>query len=95
MAEYRPSVSNPAVPFTCVRCRQRKVMTYAEAMTRTDKGVDDALFSRLSAQFSADEIIELTALVGYQNLSSKFNAALGIPPQGFCLIQAPKGSRKG
>ena len=75
--------------------RERAALAYAEAMTRTDKGVDDALFSRLSAQFSADEIIELTALVGYQNLSSKFNAALGVPPQGFCLLQAPKGSRKG
>lgn len=29
---------------------------------------------------------ELTALISFQNLSSKFNSALGVPPQGFCQI---------
>jgi hypothetical protein len=29
-------------------------------------------------------MIELTALVAFQNLSSKFNAALDIPAQGLC-----------
>ncbi len=27
--------------------------------------------------------IELTGLIGFQNLSSKFNNALDVPPQGF------------
>jgi alkylhydroperoxidase family enzyme len=33
-------------------------------------------------------LIELTALIAFQNLSSKFNAALDIPSQGFC--RAPR-----
>lgn len=70
--------------------RERAALAYSEAMTRTDAGVDDALFRRLSAQFGEDEIVELTALVGYQNLSSKFNAALDIPSQGFCPLPLPK-----
>lgn len=49
------------------------------------------LFGRLRAQFSDDETVELTALIGFQNLSSKFNSALGVPAQGFCL---PPGSSK-
>lgn len=65
--------------------RERAALIYAEAMTRSDRGVDDSLFQRLSKTFSEDEIVELTALIGYQNLSSKFNAALDIPSQGFCL----------
>ncbi len=70
--------------------RERTALTYAEAMTRSEKGVDDLLFQRLSKQYSDDEIVELTALIGYQNLSSKFNAALSIPSQGFCLPPPPK-----
>lgn len=65
--------------------RERAALAYAEAMTHSERGVGDALFRRLLAVFSEDEIIELTALIGYQNLSSKFNAALSVPSQGFCL----------
>ena len=50
-------------------------------MTRSDMGVDDQLIHRLREFFDDNAIVELTAL---QNASSKFNAALGIPSQGFC-----------
>lgn len=70
--------------------KEKVALAYAEAMTRSERGVDDALFQRLSKEFNEDEIVELTALIGYQNLSSKFNAALNIPSQGFCLPQSPK-----
>lgn len=43
-------------------------------------------FARLREHFSDDAIIELTALIAFQNLSSKFNAALQVPPQGFCAL---------
>ena len=32
-------------------------------------------------------IVELTALIAFQNMSSKFNTALAIKPQGFCKIE--------
>jgi alkylhydroperoxidase family enzyme len=41
-------------------------------------------FERLGAELDDDAIIELTALIAFQNLSSKFNAALNVTPQGFC-----------
>lgn len=44
----------------------------------------DAHFRRLREHFDDDAIIELTGLIAFQNLSSKFNAALGVEPQGFC-----------
>lgn len=65
--------------------KERVALNYAEAMTRTDRGVNNDTFRRLSEYFNDDEIIELTALIGYQNLASKFNAALDIPSQGFCI----------
>ena len=59
-------------------------LDYAVAITRTGPGVDDELFRRLRGFFDDNAIVELTALIALQNASSKFNAALGIPPQGFC-----------
>lgn len=66
--------------------RTKAALAYAEAMTRSDRGVDDALFARVRRYFDEDALIELTALVAFQNMSSKFNAALGVPAQGFCNI---------
>ena len=38
------------------------------------------------AYFDDDAIVELTGLIAFQNMSSKFNSALGVPAQGFCEI---------
>lgn len=64
--------------------RERAVLDYAEAVTYTDRQADSRHFDALRRWFDDDGIVELTALVAFQNLSSKFNAALGVPPQGFC-----------
>ena len=68
--------------------RERLVLDYAEAMTDSNRGVDDSLFVRLREMFDDDAIVELTGLIAFQNLSSKFNSALDVPPQGFCQIPA-------
>jgi uncharacterized peroxidase-related enzyme len=64
--------------------RERVALEYAEAMTATGAAVSDALMARLSKHFDEDGIVELTALIAFQNLSSKFNSALDVPAQGFC-----------
>ena len=64
--------------------RQKAALAYAEAMTRTDVGVDAQLMARLKTHFDDDAVIELTAIIAFQNMSSKFNAALDVAPQGFC-----------
>jgi AhpD family alkylhydroperoxidase len=66
--------------------RERIALDYAEAMTLSDRGVDDGLMARLRQHFDDDAVVELTALIAFQNLSSKFNAALAVPPQGFCRL---------
>ena len=65
---------------------ERAALDYADAMTRSDRGVDDDMFSRLKEVFEDDAIIELTALIAFQNMSSKFNSALAVPAQGFCHL---------
>ncbi len=66
--------------------RERAALDYAEAMTLSDREVDEDLMGRLRRHFGDDAIIELTGLIAFQNLSSKFNNALDVPPQGFCHI---------
>ena len=65
---------------------ERAALAYAEAMTLSDPGVDDASMADLKRHFGDDEIVELTALIAFQNMSAKFNSALAVPPQGFCRL---------
>lgn len=64
--------------------RERVALEYTEAMTCSDQKVSGELMNQVKNHFSDDSLVELTALIAYQNMSSKFNSALAIPPQGFC-----------
>ncbi len=64
--------------------RERAALAFAEAVTLNSNVIDEALSARVQRLFDQDALVELTALIAFQNLSSKFNAALGVPPQGFC-----------
>jgi AhpD family alkylhydroperoxidase len=65
---------------------ERVALEYAEAVTQRCDAIDEDLMARMKRLLADDTIIELTALIAFQNLSSKFNSALGVPPQGFCQI---------
>lgn len=66
--------------------REEVALRFAETVTRTEGHVDAALSEQLRAHFNDDALIELTALIAFQNLSSKFNSALKVPAQGFCRL---------
>ena len=65
---------------------ERVALEYAERITYTDRQVDDALFAEVKKHFTEPEIVELTAAVALENFRSKFNVALGIESQGFCVL---------
>ena len=65
---------------------ERVALDYAERITITGEKVDDALFARLKQHYTEAQIVELTAAIALENFRSKFNPALGIEAQGFCLI---------
>ena len=65
---------------------EKAALHYAEVMTRSDLQVTDADVDALRAHFNEDAIAELTGLIAFQNMSSKFNAALDVAPQGFCKV---------
>lgn len=66
--------------------REKVVLEYTEAVTITDCRVSDELMARLKQHFDDDGVVELTGLIGFQNLSSKFNSALDVQAQGFCSL---------
>ncbi|WP_421709556.1 carboxymuconolactone decarboxylase family protein [Algihabitans sp.] len=76
---------------------EKATLAYAEAVTLSDGEVDDEMMAALRRHFDEDGIVELTGLIAFQNLSSKFNSALAVPPQGFCRIPgqtaAPQGEQ--
>jgi alkylhydroperoxidase family enzyme len=43
--------------------------------------VSDELFSRVRRFFDDDALVELTAVIAWENSSSKFNRALRVPSQ--------------
>ena len=63
--------------------REQAALGYAEVMTRGEFPVSEELMRRLRDCFDDDAIVELTALIAFENLSSRFNSALQVPSQGF------------
>ena len=55
-------------------------------MTITGSKVTEEMIATLSQWFNEDSLVELTALIAFQNLSAKFNTALDVPAQGFCSL---------
>jgi alkylhydroperoxidase family enzyme len=62
---------------------ERRVMEYAEAMCQTPPTVTDEMSAALLKDLGAPALIELTARVGFMNLSARGNIALGIHSQEF------------
>lgn len=50
-------------------------------MTITGREVSDELFAQLRQFFDDDALVELTAVIAWENASSKFNRALRVPSQ--------------
>jgi alkylhydroperoxidase family enzyme len=60
---------------------ERVALEYADCMTITEREVTDELFARVRQFYDDDAIVELTAIIAWENASSKFNRALRVPSQ--------------
>ena len=60
---------------------ERAALEYADRITITGEDVDDRFFGRLRVYYDDDQIVELTAVIAWENASSKFNRALRVPSQ--------------
>lgn len=60
---------------------ERVALEFADSMTITGREVSDELFERLREFYDDDALVELTAIIAWENASSKFNRALRVPSQ--------------
>ena len=63
-------------------------MELAERMTHTGKRVTKRFFSKLQKEFTDEELVELSAIIAYENFRSKFNPVFGIEANGLCALPA-------
>lgn len=73
---------------------ERVALEYADAMTLSDREVGDELFARLRRFYDDDALVELTAVIAWENASSKFNRALRVPSQGLWRRSRPDPDRR-
>jgi alkylhydroperoxidase family enzyme len=69
---------------------ERVALEYADCMTITGREVSDQLFARLRQFYDEDALVELTAIIAWENASSKFNRALRVPSQNLWRRGADK-----
>ena len=71
------------------------VMEYAEAMCQTEPAVTDEQAAMLIRLLGEPAFVELTVMVGVENLRSRVNSSLGLRSQGFsdrCQVPAAGAS---
>jgi alkylhydroperoxidase family enzyme len=65
---------------------EKTVLRYAEGMTHNPAEVADPVFEELKQHFNTAQIVELTAMIAFENLRARFNRALRIESDGFCEL---------
>ena len=68
---------------------ERVALEFADSMTITGREVTDELFARLREFYDDDALVELTAIIAWENASSKFNRALRVPSQHLWKRRGP------
>ncbi len=62
---------------------EKLALQYADAMTRTPVEVSDALFAQLQQHLNNAQLVELTAVIAWENYRARFNHAFGIESANF------------
>ena len=78
---------------TLYDAKEKAALEYADAITLSARDVDDELFARVRSFFEEEGLVELTAIIAWENSSSKFNRALRVPSQGLWERVRSRGTR--
>lgn len=62
---------------------ERRVLEYAEAASLTPPTVTDEMVAPLLAELGPAGLLELTSVIGFANMTTRSNTALGIESEGF------------
>jgi AhpD family alkylhydroperoxidase len=63
---------------------EKLCLAYADAMTASPTTADDKLFRQLQKHFDDEQLVELTAMIAWENCRGRFNHAMGVEIQGYC-----------
>jgi AhpD family alkylhydroperoxidase len=79
---------------SCFSEKDKLILRYATAMSRTPVEVSDELFDALRAHFDTAQLVGLTHVITLGNMRARFNVALGIGSSGFsagrvCALPEP------
>lgn len=71
--------------------RERRVLDFATAMSRSRADVPEELRAALRAELGDAGLVQLAAVVAVENFLGRFNRGVGIEPQGYaegaaCLV---------
>jgi len=62
---------------------EKLVLRLAVALTRTPSAVSDDLFAALRRRFSEAELVELSAVIAWENYRARFNRTFAVGSEGF------------
>lgn len=73
---------------------EKRVLRYAEALSRTPANVSEELFNSLREHFDPRQMVELTAAIAWENSRARFNRGFDIAAEGFsdgavCPLHVP------
>lgn len=61
---------------------EKLALDYALALTETPADVPDELYAALAAQLSEKQLVELTAVIAFENFLARFNRGFAVPALG-------------
>ena len=75
----------------------KRVLRYTVALTQTPADVPAELFNSLREHFNPQQMVELTAVIAWENFRARFNRGFGIEAEGFtdgaaCLVHRQASS---
>ena len=62
---------------------EKLVLRLAVALTRTPSDVDEGLYEALRKRFSEHELVELNAVIAWENYRARFNRTFAVGADGF------------
>jgi alkylhydroperoxidase family enzyme len=63
--------------------KEKLVLRLTVALTRTPANVSDELYAALQKEFSELELVELSAVITWENCRARFNRTFAIAAEGF------------
>ncbi len=62
---------------------EKSVLDYAVALTKTPADASDELVATLRKELDDRQLVELTALIAWENFRARFNRGFAVEAQGF------------